>query len=147
VKPSKLAIVACLLFVAASARAQEPRPPRPTASKQAGQEGAFLKQMGEAQQWLGEQTWHVRDGVERLHAEWAAEKDRDAALEAELKALREEVKGLYVESSAVKQEIEALKEEIGGVDTNISNFRTISGFFIGVMILLLGVIFLVTIRR
>jgi hypothetical protein len=61
--------------------------------------------------------------------------------------MREEVKGLYVESSTVKQQIDALKSDIGGVNSNVLAFRTFSGFFIAVMILLLAVIFVLSIRR
>jgi septal ring factor EnvC (AmiA/AmiB activator) len=145
--PSKLAILACLFLVVAPAHGQQERRPPGAASKQAAQDQALLRQMAEAQKWVGEQTWHIRDGIERLHAEMAEERDRDTALDGEVKALREEVKGLYVENSTLKQELEALKEDIAGVNSNISSFRTISGLFIAVMILLLGGLFLVTSRR
>jgi len=61
--------------------------------------------------------------------------------------MREEVKGLYWESSTVKQQIDTLKDDISAVNSNVSNFRTFSGFFIALMILLLAVIFVMTIRR
>ena len=57
------------------------------------------------------------------------------------------MKGLYVELSGVKQQIDGLKEDVGGVNSNVSAFRTFSGFFIALMILLLAVIFVLTIRR
>ena len=57
------------------------------------------------------------------------------------------IKGLYVESSSVKQQIDALKDDVAGVNSNVSAFRTFSGFFIATMILLLAVIFVLTIRR
>lgn len=117
------------------------------ASKQAAEDRAILRQLSEAQRWLGEQTWHIKERVEALHSEFATLKDRDSTVEQELKALRDEVKGLYVESSTVKQQIDALKEDISGVNSNVSGFRTFSGFFIAVMILLLAVIFVLTIRR
>jgi hypothetical protein len=61
--------------------------------------------------------------------------------------MRDEVKGLYVENSSLKQQIDGLKEQIDAVNSNVSGFRTFSGFFIAVMILLLAVIFVMTIRR
>ena len=82
-----------------------------------------------------------------MHGELATGEDEDSALAGEIKAARDEIKGLYVESSSVKQQIDALKDDVAGVNSNVSAFRTFSGFFIATMILLLAVIFVLTIRR
>jgi len=154
----KLALVACLLLAtAAVVRAQEEGTARargraararPAAgSKQAAEEHALLYQVAEAQRGLGEQMQQLKEQLDVLHGEQATRADEQTALVEEVKGLREEVKGLYVEISGVKQQIDALKEDIAGVDSNVSSFRTFSGFFIAVMILLLVVTFVLTILR
>jgi predicted RNase H-like nuclease (RuvC/YqgF family) len=153
-------LAACVLVLtAAMARAQEeaetaprPRRARPPAARPAppslsAEDRALLHQLAEAQRGLGEQMQELKDRVEALQGEVATEKDEQNGTAQEVKALRDEVKGLYVESSTVKERIDALKEDIAGVDSNVSGFRTYSGFFIAVMILLLAVIFVLTIRR
>jgi septal ring factor EnvC (AmiA/AmiB activator) len=154
-------LAACLLLLAARAQAEEPEAPtpphrarpaasgaRPTApSPQAAEERALLRQLADAQRALGEQLREMKDAVDAIHNDVAAQKDQEDGTEQEVKALRDEVKGLYVESSTVKQQIDALKDDIGAVNSNVSAFRTYSGFFIAVMILLLAVIFVLTIRR
>jgi len=136
-------VVAGLALTAAVALAQptaeEPAPParrtHPTAARpappnpEAAEDRALLRQLADAQRALGEQIQQLRERVD------------------ELKAMRDEVKGLYVESSSVKAEIEGVKDDIASVNGNVSAFRTYSGFFIAVMILLLAVIFVLTIRR
>ena len=123
--------------------AVRPAPPNP----QEAEDRALLRQLADAQRALGEQIQQLRERVDELKEEVAGRKEEENADTDELKAMRDEVKGLYVESSSVKQEIEALKDDIASVNGNVSAFRTYSGFFIAVMILLLAVIFVLTIRR
>jgi len=123
-------------------------PLKPSAPPETDRETeAFLRQMGDAQKWMGEEIWKIKEKVDELPTIIAASKDDQAATEEELDKLRDEVKGLYVESSTVKQAIDALKGDVGGVNSNVSSFRTFSGLFIALMILLLAVIFAMTIRR
>jgi len=149
-----------VVLLAGAAQAQEEnfrtrrRRPRPAAAARAAapdaqraEERALLYQLADAQRSLGEQIQQLKDRVDTLHGELATGEDKDSALEQEVKAARDEIKGLYVESSSVKQQIDALKDDIAGVNSNVSGFRTFSGFFIATMILLLAVIFVLTIRR
>ena len=106
-----------------------------------------LNQLAEAQKWAGEQLWHVKEGIDAVPDLINQLKDANAGREEDIQKLRDEVKGLYVETSSLRQQLEELKNDIGGVNANVSGFRTFSGFFIAVMILLLAVIFLMTIRR
>jgi chromosome segregation ATPase len=117
------------------------------ASKQAASDRALLHQIAEAQRSLGDEVQRLKERLEEAHNTLGGMWEQHVAHEGEMKAMREEVKGLYVESSAVKQAIDALKEDIQAVDSNVSGFRTFSGFFIAVMILLLAVISVLTIRR
>jgi septal ring factor EnvC (AmiA/AmiB activator) len=142
----------CLLLLTVNlARGQESQPApagaRRAVTSQAAQDRAFLRQLADAQRALGEQMQQLRERIDAVHGELATRKDEQSTLAEEVKAMREEVKGLYWESSTVKQQIDALKEDLGGVNANVSGFRTYSGFFIAVMILLLTVIFVLTIRR
>ncbi|TMA71110.1 MAG: hypothetical protein E6J70_12915 [Deltaproteobacteria bacterium] len=154
------AILLGVVLLAGAAQAQEEnfrtrrRRPRPAAAARAAapdaqraEERALLYQLADAQRSLGEQIQQLKDRVDTLHGELATGEDKDSALEQEVKAARDEIKGLYVESSSVKQQIDALKDDIAGVNSNVSGFRTFSGFFIATMILLLAVIFVLTIRR
>ncbi len=132
----------CLLALVAGvagAEEGEPETPRPRRARPAAaarpaapsahaeEDRALLRQLADAQRSLGEQVQQLKDVLEALRADMASQKD--------------------VESSGVKQQIDALKDDIGGVNSNVSGFRTYSGFFIAVMILLLAVIFVLTIRR
>src|SRR5262245_44814200 len=108
---------------------------------------SLLNQMAEAQKWAGEQLWHVKESIDSVPGMINELKDANNARADEVQKLRDEVKGLYVETSSLRQQLEELKNDIGGVNANVSGFRTFSGFFIAVMILLLAVIFLMTIRR
>ena len=114
---------------------------------QSAEDRALLRQLADAQRALGDQIQQLRERVDELHQDLATRKDEEDAGTDEMKALRDEVKGLYVESSTVRQQIDALKDDIAAVNGNVSGFRTYSGFFIAVMILLLAVIFVLTIRR
>jgi len=148
---------ALLVALAAPARATDAAPKaegRPAAARRAGPSGkpspedrAFLVQLGEAQQGLSEQLEQLKERIDWLYYEVTLRRDEHAGIEQELKAVRDEVKGLYVESSTVKQAIDALKGDVSGVNSNVSSFRTFSGLFIALMILLLAVIFAMTIRR
>jgi chromosome segregation ATPase len=129
------------------ARRRAESPAAAAASKQAASDRALLHQIAEAQRSLGDEVQRLKERLERAHDTLGGMWEHHTAFEGELKAMREEVKGLYVESSAVKQAIDTLKEDIKSVDSNVSGFRTFSGFFIAVMILLLAVISVLTIRR
>jgi septal ring factor EnvC (AmiA/AmiB activator) len=145
--------LALALAGGATGQEEQPAKPRGTAPRAAAAKppsvdiAAFLKQLAEAQRGLSDQMQQQKERMDWFHGELTAQQDRIAAVEQELKAMRDEVKGLYVESSAVKQAIDALKEDIASVNSNVSGFRTYSGFFIAVMILLLAVIFVLSIRR
>jgi hypothetical protein len=126
----------------------EGRGVRPSASSTASPEDrAFLLQLAEAQRSLSEQLEQLKERIDWLYYEVTLRRDEHTGIDQEVKAMRDEVKGLYVESSTVKQAIDALKEDVGGVNSNVSAFRTFSGLFIALMILLLAVIFAMTIRR
>jgi hypothetical protein len=135
---------ALVLLLASPALAQQKSTP---ASRAADDQRALLNQMAEAQKWAGEQLWHVKEGIDGLPELINGLKDANAARDEEVQKMREEVKGLYVETSSLRQQLDELKVDIGGVNANVSGFRTFSGFFIAVMILLLAVIFIMTIRR
>jgi chromosome segregation ATPase len=135
---------ALVLLLASPALAQQKSTP---ASRAADDQRALLNQLAEAQKWAGEQLWHVKEGIDGLPDLINGLKDANAARDEEVQKMREEVKGLYVETSSLRQQLDELKADIGGVNANVSGFRTFSGFFIAVMILLLAVIFIMTIRR
>lgn len=107
----------------------------------------LLRQLADAQKWAGEQVWHVKESVDAMPGKFADIEEGHADLHADVNKLREEVKGLYVELSSLRQQLEAVRGDVGGVDSNVSAFRTFSGFFIAAMILLLAVIAVMTIRR
>jgi chromosome segregation ATPase len=154
-------VLAALLFLLAASnlRAQEEEPAtggrraRPTAASQraaaaeAAEDRALLHQLADAQRALGDQVQQLKEALDGLRGEIGKCNEAQASHDQEAKAMREEVKGLYWESSTVKQQIDALKDDISAVNSNVSNFRTFSGFFIALMILLLAVIFVMTIRR
>ena len=132
-----------LLVFPALAQQQKSTP----AQRAADEQRALLNQLAEAQKWAGEQLWHVKEGIDGLPTLINGLKDANAARDEEVQKMREEVKGLYVETSSLRQQLDELKADIGGVNANVSGFRTFSGFFIAVMILLLAVIFIMTIRH
>jgi hypothetical protein len=149
--------VALFFALAPPARATDVAPPKPEGrpatkaaappGKPSAEDRAFLLQLGEAQQALSEQLEQLKERIDWLYYEVTLRRDEHNGIDQEVKAMRDEVKGLYVESSTVKQAIEALKGDVGGVNSNVSAFRTFSGLFIALMILLLAVIFAMTIRR
>jgi hypothetical protein len=141
----RLLLVWFLVLFFSSATFAQPAPVvrRPAADEQR----TLLNQLAEAQKWAGEQLWHVKEAIESVPGMINELKDANSAREDEVQKLRDEVKGLYVETSSLRQQLEELRNDIGGVNANVSGFRTFSGFFIAVMILLLAVIFVMTIRR
>src|SRR5262249_42283847 len=143
VRRGSLIVVGLVFLLAAPAVAQKSTP----ATRAADDQRALLNQMAEAQKWAGEQLWHVKEALDAVPGQINELKDANAARDEDLQKMRDEVKGLYVETSSLRQQLEELKNDIGGVNANVSGFRTFSGFFIAVMILLLAVIFIMTIRR
>jgi hypothetical protein len=143
VRQGSLIVVGLVLLLAAPAFAQKSTP----ATRAADDQRALLNQMAEAQKWVGEQLWHVKEGIDGVPGMINELKDANAARDEEVQKMRDEVKGLYVETSSLRQQLEELKTDISGVNANVSGFRTFSGFFIAVMIVLLAVIFIMTIRR
>jgi chromosome segregation ATPase len=140
----RLLVLGFLLVLSGAASAQL----QPAARKSPlDEQKTLLNQMAEAQKWAGEQLWHVKEAIDSVPGMINELKDANGAREDQVQKLRDEVKGLYVETSSLRQQLEELKNDIGGVNANVSGFRTFSGFFIAVMILLLAVIFLMTIRR
>lgn len=120
--------------------------PAAQATANAGLE-TLLRQLADAQKWAGEQLWHTKATVDALPEKLAELQDGHAGLQGDVGKLREEVKGLYVELSSLRQQLEAVRGDVRGVDSNVSAFRTFSGFFIAAMILLLAVVAVMTIRR
>ena len=146
--------VALLAALAASARATDVVPraegraaPPAASSKASPEDRAFLLQLAEAQRGLSEQLEQLKERIDWLYYEVTLRRDEHTGIDQEVKAMRDEVKGLYVESSTVKQAIDALKGDVGGVDSNVSAFRTFSGLFLALTILLVAVICAMTIRR
>jgi peptidoglycan hydrolase CwlO-like protein len=142
--PSRAMLVVVLCVALTGMAAAAPKvAPRP--ADDATQ--SFLRQMGEAQKWLGEEVWTMKQQVEALPGLVAEAKEGHATTQEEIEKLRDEVKGLYVEISSVKQQIVAMKGNIDGVNANVSGFRTFSGFFLALMIIMVAIIFVMTIRR
>ena len=141
----RLLTLALLALLTSAAFAQQTPPV--ARRTPADDQKALLSQMAEAQKWAGEQLWHVKESLDTVPSLINELKDASNARQEEVQKLRDEVKGLYVETSSLRQQLDELKTDIGGVNANVSGFRTFSGFFIAVMILLLAVIFIMTIRR
>ena len=144
--------LALLLALAATGRATDSAPRASgraaAATARAGNEDrAFLLQLAEAQRTLSDQLEQLKERIDWLYYEVTLRRDEHSGIDQEVKAMRDEVKGLYVESSTLKEAIDALKDDVGGVNSNVSSFRTFSGLFIALTILLLAVIFAMTIRR
>jgi peptidoglycan hydrolase CwlO-like protein len=141
-----LLLAALVLLLAGVTHAQQKPAPNAAAAARAATDD-LLRQLADAQKWAGEQIWHVKEGVDAVPGLINELKDQNNARQEEVQKLRDEVKGLYVETSSLRQQLDELKGDIGGVNANVSAFRTFSGFFIAVMILLLAVIFVMSIRR
>ena len=146
-KTSGTLLLAALVFLLTGAADPQQKPAPNTAAATRAATDDLLRQLADAQKWAGEQIWHVKEGVDAIPGLINELKDQNAAREEEVQKLRDEVKGLYVETSSLRQQLDELKGDIGGVNANVSAFRTFSGFFIAVMILLLAVIFVMSIRR
>ncbi|HXJ32953.1 MAG TPA: hypothetical protein VMS22_02855 [Candidatus Eisenbacteria bacterium] len=135
-------VLAIAMAGGAGAKPAATKPAEMTSSQQ-----SLQNQMAEAQKWLGEQVWHIKEEVDALPGIIAEAKEGHTATQEEVGKLRDEVKGLYVELSSVKQQIEGLKGDIGSVDTNVYRFRAYSGFFLALMLLMVFVILVMTVRR
>jgi septal ring factor EnvC (AmiA/AmiB activator) len=140
-----LLAAALVLATVGAAHAQRAQPAPRSAS--AEQTEAFLRQMGDAQKWMGEELWKIKEKIEALPNVIAEAKEGDAAINEDIGKLREEVKGLYVEISSVKQQIDELKDHIESVNANVSAFRTYAGFFLALVLLMVITIFVTTVIR
>ena len=107
----------------------------------------LVRQMADAQRSLGESFQEMKDKVAALQGGLDAATEERTTMRDEIKALRDEVKGLYVEISGVKQQIDEARTHVDSVDSNVSGFRTFSGFFIAAMLLLLVLNLTLVIRR
>jgi hypothetical protein len=134
-RPVLLVAAVALILTARVDGAPPPKPP-PAGDKAAAETEAFLRQMGDAQKWMGEELWRIKEKVDALPGLIAEAKEGDTAVLEDVAKLRDEVKGLYVELSTVKQQIEEVKEQIAGVDGNLSGFRTSSGIFLAFVVLM-----------
>ena len=125
--------VLVLAGVAGAAPAAKPAAPPPPDNKETE---AFLRQMSDAQKWMGEEVWKIKDKVDSLPDAIAQCKEGDSASHEQLDKLRDEVKGLYVEISGVKQQFDELKTEIDGVNANVTSFRNSSGVFLALVLVM-----------
>ena len=136
---------AVMLVLAGSAGAAPPKQtPPPAASKETE---AFLRQMGDAQKWIGEELWRVKEKVEALPGIIAESEENHAAAQEQIDKLRDEVKGLYVEFSSVKEQFEELKTEIAGVNDNVTSFRNSSGVFLALVLVMAFISTVLTVLR
>ncbi len=147
--PRRRAVLLALAVVVVARGAEAAPPTRQQAPQNACTEEtqAFLRQMGEAQKWMGEEIWKVKDELDQLPGVIAEAKEGDAATQEELGKMREEVKGLYVELSTAKQQIADLKDDVAGVNSNISAFRTSGGIFLAAVVLMVVISTAVQILR
>ena len=139
------AFVLALAGGAHAAPAPKPvAPPPPPADKETE---AFLRQMGDAQKWMGEEVWKIKDKVEALPDAIAECKEGDTATQEQIEKLRDEVKGLYVEISGVKSQFDDLKTEIDGVNANVTSFRNSSGVFLALVLVMAFISTVLTVLR
>ena len=108
---------------------------------------AFLRQMGDAQKWMGEEIWKLKEKVDELPGTIAECKEGQAATDEEIDKLRGEVKGLYVELSGVKQQFEEMKTDIAGVNANVTSFRSSSGVFLALVLVMAFISAVLTVLR
>lgn len=108
---------------------------------------AFLLQLAEAQRGLAEQLQQLKERIDWLYYEVTLRRDEHAGISQDVRELRDEVKGLSEKSAALEQSLAALRADVAGVDANVSGFRTFSGLFIALVLVLLAVIFVTTVRR
>jgi hypothetical protein len=138
------AFVLALAGVAGAAPAAKPAAPPPPDNKETA---AFLRQMGDAQKWMGEEVWKIKDKVEALPEVIAECKEGQTATQEQIDKLRDEVKGLYVEISGVKQQFDEMKTEIDGVNANVTSFRNSSGVFLALVLVMAFISTVLTVLR
>ena len=138
------AFVLVLAGVAGAAPAAKPAAPPPPDNKETE---AFLRQMGDAQKWMGEEVWKIKDKVEALPDVIAECKEGQTASQEQIDKLRDEVKGLYVEISGVKQQFDEMKTEIDGVNANVTSFRNSSGVFLALVLVMAFISTVLTVLR
>ena len=139
-----LAAALALVLTGLPGAAQKASPPPASPDRETE---AFLRQMGDAQKWMGEELWKIKEKVDDLPNIIAEGKDDQAATQEEIDKLRDEVKGLYVEISSVKQDIEALKTDIAGVNANLTSFRSFSGLFLASVLIMVAISTVMTVLR
>jgi peptidoglycan hydrolase CwlO-like protein len=137
---------ALVLALAGSAAAVKPVAPPPAAARN-DETQAFLRQMGDAQKWMGEELWKLKEKVDDLPGIIAEAKDGQTATQEEIDKLRDEVKGLYVELSTVKQQIDEAKGDVQGVNQNLTSFRNSSGIFLAVVLVMAFITMVTTLLR
>ena len=138
------AFVLVLAGVAGAAPAAKPAAPPPPDNKETA---AFLRQMGDAQKWMGEEVWKIADKVDALPEVIAECKEGQTATQEQIDKLRDEVKGLYVEISGVKQQFDEMKTEIDGVNANVTSFRNSSGVFLALVLVMAFISTVLTVLR
>jgi peptidoglycan hydrolase CwlO-like protein len=137
---------ALVLALVGSAAAAKPIAPPPAAARN-DETQAFLRQMGDAQKWMGEELWKLKEKVDDLPGIIAEAKDGQTATQEEIDKLRDEVKGLYVELSTVKQQIDEAKADVQGVNQNLTSFRNSSGLFLAVVLVMAFITMVTTLLR
>ena len=141
-----LLAAAFMLVLASGAGAAPPKPaaPPPDNSKETE---AFLQQLGDAQKWMGEELWRIKEKVEALPGIIAENEEGHAAAQEQIDKLRDEVKGLYVELSSVKEQFQELKNDIAGVNDNVTSFRNSSGVFLALVLVMAFISTVLTVLR
>jgi septal ring factor EnvC (AmiA/AmiB activator) len=145
-----LPAAAVMLVLAGGAGAAPPKavPPKAAAPANDSKETeAFLRQMGDAQKWMGEELWRVKEKVEALPGLIAQCEEDNAAAQEQIDKLRDEVKGLYVELSGVKERFDELKQDIAGVNDNVTSFRNSSGVFLALVLVMAFISTVMTVLR
>ena len=141
-----LAAAFVLALAGGTHAAPAPKPAAPPSPADKETE-AFLRQMGDAQKWMGEEVWKIKDKVEALPDVIAECKEGQTASQEEIEKLRDEVKGLYVEISGVKQQFDEMKTEIDGVNANVTSFRNSSGVFLALVLVMAFISTVLTVLR
>jgi hypothetical protein len=144
-----LPAAAVMLVLAGGAGAAPPRavPRSAPPANDSKETEAFLRQMGDAQKWLGEELWHVKEKVDALPGIFAESQEGQAAAQEQIDKLRDEVKGLYVELSGVKEQFDELKNDIAGVNDNVTSFRNSSGVFLALVLVMAFISTVLTVLR
>ena len=142
-----LLAAAFVLALAGGTHAAPAPKPAATPPPDNKQTEAFLRQMGDAQKWMGEEVWKIKDRVEALPDVIAECKEGQAATQEQIDKLRDEVKGLYVEISGVKQQFDEMKTEIDGVNANVTSFRNSSGVFLALVLVMAFISTVLTVLR